>query len=303
MNATASAARYLQINRPPLITRQANAISTNFLELRKRSHLKYGLAEQLVKFLLRTPNALVAQSLDMGVELKKIATSKQRVVVIGNPVSIHNVIDACVTQESLTKPKKSGNPAIVAVGRLSAQKGFDVLISAFARALQEYPYAKLTIWGEGPDREKLQNQAIQLNIADSVTFPGHTENILAEVNTADLFVSSSRYEGFSNAILEAMALGKPVVATDSEGATREMIIDNKTGVLAKPRDELSLADALLRALGGNLFELGKAGQQHVEDQFSTKHILDKYQELFFELIKDKKYIARLDTPSNGVDRS
>jgi glycosyltransferase involved in cell wall biosynthesis len=287
MNITASAARCLQRHRPPLITRQANAISANFKELRKRSSLKYGFAEWLVKLLLKAPDALIAQSSDMGKELEIHASPRQRIVVIGNPVDVNSVRANCLAQHERSGPAGYGDPALIAVGRLAPQKGFDLLLQAFAGMRREYPRAGLTILGEGPDRHELKLEAKRLGIEDAFRLPGQSNIVLAEVDAADLFVSSSRYEGFSNAILEAMALGKPVVATNCEGGTKDMVIDGHTGLLAQPQCVEALTEALLRAMHSDLSDLGKAAQQHIAVMFSHQRILTQYEALFQEILMGK----------------
>ncbi|WP_111735704.1 glycosyltransferase [Roseovarius amoyensis] len=284
MNPTAAVARFLQRHRPPLIARQANAIDISFAELRKKSRLKYGLAEWCTKRLLRIPEVLIAQSHDMGVELARQAKARQRIVVIGNPVDLDDVAAASAAQRVQAKPVRAGDPALVAVGRLAPQKGFDLLLPAFTALRRDYPNATLTIFGEGPDRAEMERAALRLGIAQALRLPGQSDTVLAEVGAADLFVSSSRYEGFSNAILEAMALGKPVVATSCEGGTRDMVIDGTTGILANPSDPVALTEALRRALRSDLSALGAAGQAHVASRFSRSRIMGEYAALFEETL-------------------
>ena len=284
MNTTASAARIFQRHRPPLICRQANAIGSNFKELRRRSRLKYGFAEWAMKKLLRIPDALVAQSSDMGVELARDASPAQKIAVIGNPVSTDDVMRACVEQSARVARTRFGNPALVAVGRLTPQKGFDLLLEAFAQVQREYKDAGLTILGDGPDRAQLEADAERLGIAEKLRLPGHSDCVLAEVAAADIFVSSSRYEGFSNAILEAMALGTPVVATACEGGTRDMVVDGQTGILAGAVSADALVEALQHALRMDLGSLGQAGREHVGSTFSRGTILEEYAALFREVL-------------------
>lgn len=284
MNTTVAVARLFQCYRPPLISRQANAIAANFNELRKKSRLKYGFAEWLMKRLLRVPHVLVAQSSDMGDELAQHAAASQKIVVIGNPVCLDDVAQGCASQQANSEPVRFGSPALIAVGRLSPQKGFDLLLQGFSRFREEYPLAGLTVLGEGPDRADLEAEARRLGIVEAVRFPGHSDCVLAEVAAADLFVSSSRYEGFSNAILEAMALGTPVVATNCEGGTTDMIVDNQTGVLADGISGDALASALTRAMRRDLRALGDAGRTHVGKMFSRNSIIGSYTALFHDVL-------------------
>lgn len=286
MNTTASAARALQRHRPPLVTRQANAIRTNFKELRKRSPLRYALAEWLVRRLLKTADALVAQSADMAAELERYASPRQRIAVIGNPVTVDDPKTAHLAEpKGKAASEPFGSPALVAVGRLAPQKGFDILIAAFSTLRRNYPQAGLTILGDGPERKALEAEIKRLGMEHAVRLPGHSENVSAEIEAADIFVSSSRYEGFSNALLEAMALGKPVVATDCEGGTRDMVIDGKTGILARPESIDGLTEAVLRTLSSDLSSLGKSGRDHVAARFSDRRIIAEYEDLFRELMR------------------
>jgi len=284
MNVTAAAARPLQRHKPPVIARQANAIAMAFSELRKKSLMKHRVAELITKWLLRTPAALVAQSSDMAGELKRHATADQKVEVIGNPISLERVDAACRQQDASDRPVKSGRPQLVAVGRLAPQKGFDLLIPAFAEFLKEYPQAALKILGDGPDRAALATQARTLGVEHAVVMPGHCEDVLAQVQAADIFVSSSRYEGFSNAILEAMALRRTVVATNCDGATKDLIINGETGILVDGIDVPSLVEGLRRAMKCKRELIGSTARLYVEEEFRHDRIVEKYADLFRSLI-------------------
>lgn len=282
MNVAGGLARYFQKRRVPLVARQANAIAADFAILKSGSLVKHRIAELVVRHALRRADAVVAQSIDMGAELKKELAPRQRLDVIGNPVSIAEIAEKASSQAGAATVV-GGTPAIVSVGRLMAQKGYDLLLPAFAQVLAMHPDARLTLLGEGPDRAALEAQVLALGIDHAVAMPGQSDAVFAELAAANLFVSSSRYEGFSNAILEAMALGVPVAATDCPGATREMIIDGETGMLAAITPE-SIADAMMRALAADRNILGKAGQAHVAAQFDKAAIIGRYGDLFDELI-------------------
>lgn len=282
MNLTATVARTFQLHRPPLIARQANAMGPDFKSLREGSFLKFTLAELIIRYLLKVPDALVAQSNDMALELLPHITKNQNLVTIGNPVSVCEIDDEV---KRLLAATKWGEPAIVAVGRLAPQKGFDLLIDAFELLLKEFPLAKLTLLGEGPCRAGLEKRISRAGIGTSVRLLGESDCVFAEVAAADLFVSSSRYEGFSNAILEAMALGTPVVATNSVGATKEMIIDGVTGILVEDRDKASLYNGLLRGIRLDRQVTSRRARQHLISNFDKGQILKRYEQLFLDCIK------------------
>jgi glycosyltransferase involved in cell wall biosynthesis len=287
MNVTAAAASYIQHHRPPLIARQANAIATDFVHLRRKSLLKHRVAEKVVKWLLKRPDALVAQSNDMAHELARHARNGQVVATIGNPISLSEIERNRAEQVANFTPQLIGSPSLIAVGRLSAQKGFDLLLPAFARLREEAPEAGLTILGEGPDRALLEAQVAALGLDASVRMPGHSETALAAIAAADLLVSSSRYEGFPNIVLEAMALGTPVVATDCEGGTKELVLDEKTGIIASDISVAAIHAALSRSLTSDLVGLSSRAQLHVVANFDKDLVIEKYAKLFLSFTPER----------------
>jgi glycosyltransferase involved in cell wall biosynthesis len=292
MNVTASLAGFFQRWRPPHVARQANAMAADFAQLKKTSLLKHRVAEQVVRRLIRMPDVLVAQSSDMAAELAPFATPRQRIVAIGNPVSLADIDAARAAQAAVGRRRVRGNPSLVAVGRLAPQKGFDLLLPAFARLLATHPDAVLTIFGEGPELPALEALVRELGIGGSVQLAGQSDRILAEVAAADLFVSSSRYEGFSNAILEAMALGRPVVVTDCVGATKDMVEDEKTGILVPPGSAAALEAGLRRALEIDRRAIGEAARRHVGTAFSRDGIAAAYAALFRSVLVHPERPAR-----------
>ncbi|WP_169542512.1 glycosyltransferase [Sphingomonas baiyangensis] len=287
MNLTAALAQPLQRHRPVLVSRQANAVAADFALLKRRSLVKHRIAERLVRWSLGRPDALVAQSRDMGDELARMTGRGEAVHVIGNPVDRSSVEAQYQAQAVRGAPLAPGAPAIVAAGRLMPQKGFDVLLRAMPAVLARHRDARLAIHGEGPDRTSLEALASELGITDSVVMPGFSDTLLATIAGSDVFVSSSRYEGFSNAILEAMALGVPVAATACTGATREMILDGETGFLAEPENSAALADAMLRAIGADRSTLALRAATHLDTNFARASIIGEYARLFDRLLDSR----------------
>lgn len=283
MNATAGFAKALFDHPPILVARQANAIAVNFKELREKSPLKQSIAQPIITHAMTRADAMIAQSLDMAAELRSEVPAGVQVETIGNPVSIAD-IDAEHARQKAGAVLPEGAPSLVAVGRLMPQKGFDVLIDALPQVLAAHPAAQLTIYGDGPDRTALERRAAERGVYGAICFAGHSAHVLAQVAAAAVYVSSSRYEGFSNAILEAMALGSTVVATDCPGATREMIADGQTGFLVPVGDSDGLAKGILKALAVPAGGVGAAARASVQSSYDRAAICQRYADFFSRLI-------------------
>jgi glycosyltransferase involved in cell wall biosynthesis len=168
--------------------------------------------------------------------------------VIYNPI-----VDAILDEQSRMPPghawySDSSVRVILAAGRLVPQKDFQTLLKAFALLLPAMPKLKLIILGEGRERSRLEALATQLQIRDEVALPGFAGNPHAHMAHAALFVLSSRWEGFANVIVEALACGTPVVATDCPSGPAEILESGVYGELTPVGDVRALAEAMRRAL-------------------------------------------------------
>ena len=179
------------------------------------------------------------------------------------------------------------SPAIVAVGNIRRVKGHDVFVRAAAIVARRFPAARFSIAGEvlEPDfYAELNALARQLGIAERLTFAGGVTDLPVFLRDADLFVLPSRSEGFSNAIIEAMAAALPVVATDV-GGNAEAIVDGITGRIVPPENSDALAAAILDLLENPdaARAMGQAGRRRVEERFTTeammRQLTDAYQSL------------------------
>src|SRR6185369_7788029 len=175
-------------------------------------------------------------------------------------------------------------PLLVACGRLKALKGFDYLLDALVEVRKTIP-ASLWIIGEGEQRAALETKIKRLRLEDSVKLLGFQQNPFKYMAAADLFVLSSLYEGFGNVIVEAMACGVPVVATDCPYGPGEIIEDGKNGILAPPANALALAAAILRVLKDESMreKLSFEGRDRAND-FDAQTIADAYGELFLKVV-------------------
>jgi len=176
---------------------------------------------------------------------------------------------------------------LVFVGRLHEQKGLDVLLRAFRQLMGHFPdrHLRLQLLGDGPLRGELVALAAELQIADQVDFMGMTDRVFEYLQGGDIFVLPSRAEGHSNALLEAMACGLPVVVSDI-AANLEVVEGGLNGLVFAVDSPNSLADVLTQLLEGHELRnrLGLAARQTVEAQYSLDHIADGYVALYREIL-------------------
>jgi glycosyltransferase involved in cell wall biosynthesis len=172
---------------------------------------------------------------------------RSRFRVIANPTvtpDLHRLAAEPLEDDWFTSPE---TPRIIAVGRLTRQKGFSILLEAFAR-LHGRQQCRLVILGEGPDRQKLEMEVERLGLAGAVRLPGFVAKPYPWLVRADLFVLSSLFEGSPNALKEALALGVPVVATDCNSGPRQILQSGRYGPLVPVNDPEALAQAMARVL-------------------------------------------------------
>jgi GalNAc-alpha-(1->4)-GalNAc-alpha-(1->3)-diNAcBac-PP-undecaprenol alpha-1,4-N-acetyl-D-galactosaminyltransferase len=139
----------------------------------------------------------------------------------------------------------SRSPLILAIGRLSSEKGMDVLLRAFAMIRGRFPDWRVAIAGDGPERSALMALREQLDLVDRVDFIGQIREVEPWIASASLFVHASRREGFPNALLEAMAMGTPVICTDCPSGPSEIVQDGVNGRLIPVDDIHALASAII----------------------------------------------------------
>jgi glycosyltransferase involved in cell wall biosynthesis len=176
-------------------------------------------------------------------------------------------------------------PVVTAVGRLEARKGHDLLLEAVhvMRGLAPDHRPQLVLVGDGPLRSRLERRTGELGLARDVTFAGSLPDVRPALAATDVFVLPSRAEGMSNALLEAMAAARPIVAT-AVGGTAEVLDADRTGVLVRPDDAGALAAAVLGVLAEPVraARLGAAARQAVEDRFGARRMISRLEELYTE---------------------
>lgn len=232
--------------------------------------------------------------------------TKEEMVVAGVPSDlisvIHNGIDTATwsqRQVNLSMRHALGLsnafPIIGYVGRISPEKDLENWLRAAAMVTREYPTAQFVIVGEGRDDDllnQLKKLAEALGIGDQVHFLGYREDLPSIYATFDLFFLSSRREGICNSLLEAMAMGIPIVATDV-GGTKELIADGQTGYLLSEGDVEGMVRVLLALVRDESLRknVGSAARKHIEDKFSFVSRLRRIETLY-ERIIDQPMDAR-----------
>ncbi len=211
-----------------------------------------------------------------------------KVVVIPNGLDLDRF--AATPDENLRRSLGVADrcPIVGVVANFIHYKGHRDFLLAWAEVVMEFPRAAALLVGEGPLRAECEAQAVALRLGDSVRFLGSRDDVPTLLALMDLVVHPSLEEGFSNAILEAMAAGKPVVAANV-GGNREAVVDGETGLLVPPRDSAALAGAILRLLRHpeEAARWGEAGRRRVADHFRISSTVQRYEAVYERLVAEK----------------
>lgn len=206
-----------------------------------------------------------------------------KIDVIYNPVEVEN-INSISKENVMDISKHEDEKLIIAVGRLVEQKDFVTLIKAF-HIVSNKIKSRLLILGKGPLEEKLHELVKSLNLEDKVIFKGFEKNPYKYMRKSDVFVLSSRWEGFGHVIVEAMASETAVIATNCKSGPSEIIEHEKNGVLVPVGSYEEIAKQLLKILENKELQLqyAKAGYERAK-KFNAKSIVRQYEEVFDELL-------------------
>lgn len=181
-------------------------------------------------------------------------------------------------------PMMLKRPAVIGLGRLSPEKGFDLLLRAFARIARRFPDWHLYIFGEGSERVRLEALLRDHGLTDRIHLPGAIAEPTAALRAGDLFVLPSYIEGFSLALCEAMACGLPAVATDCSSGPRSVMRDQYDGLLVPPGDEPALAAAMTHLMGdGALRATFAARAPEVLKRYTLESVLARWDAVFDRL--------------------
>lgn len=212
---------------------------------------------------------LVVQTQDIKAFYPKFIQKKTSIIY--NPVSetVFQLQD---------EPKKN---VIINVGKLHKQKNQELLIKAFASIADDFPDWTLVIYGEGPERDSLESlvSSFKSQVSSHIKLPGRCETVVEEMNRAKVFAFSSDFEGMSNAILEAVCVGLPVVTTNVSGA-EELVKDGEGGYVTPLRDKKALAAALKLLLANEALRQKMANHNKATaENFKLDKIVDQWEDL------------------------
>lgn len=214
----------------------------------------------------------------------------RKIGIIANPALSEQQIEDIRSKSSRSR-RDVRERRFVAVGRLVRQKNFEMMLRAFARGSGSGD--RLTILGEGPCREHLQNLAEELGLAERISMPGHVPDPAALLPGFDILLLSSAYEGVPAAILEALAAGLPIIATDCSISMQALLMEGKLGQIIAPGDEDGFANAIAAARPG-------AQDLQASLEQAKRFTIERASLVYRDCFGQKILQARLRSPSPGA---
>jgi glycosyltransferase involved in cell wall biosynthesis len=229
---------------PPIVAKISNDLARK--DLGRTAQFFYGL---WLRIQGRMIDHFIGMESPMADEIAAaMGVNRARISIVANPALSQRQIETIRAVPARRERHDPRERRFVAVGRLVKQKNFDMMLRAFASA--SHPGDRLTILGEGPERARLEALAEELGIGARVSMPGHVPDPAAMLPAFDILLLSSFYEGVPAAILEALAAGLPIIATDCCTSMRALLRDGRLGQIVEPGDEESFANAIARAMPG-----------------------------------------------------
>lgn len=267
LNLLISIVRPLFSKKIKFIARESNTVSI------KNKYQKYPrLFNWLYKVFYNNFDLIICQSKYMKDDLvDNYHINPIKTVVINNPINVENVLKKSKDEKILFDTSKVN---LIAVGSLSLQKGFDILLPVISKLDDRF---HLSILGEGKEKKELTNLVKELKIEEKVDFLGFQDNPYKYMNQADIYILSSRYEGFPNVVLEANLCGTPVVAFKCPGGTREIIEDGINGFLVECEDSRLLMDRIIEASSHTWSN--KEIIQLMISKYTAEKIIKKYEDV------------------------
>lgn len=244
-----------------------------------------GYTRLLYRLLYHRADRVICQTQSMADDIgRELRIERSRLVVLTNPVDVEEIRHAIGPHPArqTASPSKTG-PHLLALGRLSPEKGFDLLLQAFADVQTEFPRASLLIAGAGPDEVKLKALCRALGLDSTVSFAEHIDRPWRLYAAATLFVLPSRHEGMPNALLEAAAGGLPIVALPASGGIVDLLCDQPGVWLAPEVSTEGLAATLVAAL--RALRPGERFAHPFVEAFGIDRAIGAYEKLIDRMIE------------------
>lgn len=252
-------------------------------------HEYFSLLSRKARFMLRVLSLFCARITSVGEEITaylqdSIEIRPDLLVTIPNGVDSEKYSPLVPSAPEISR-FASGRHVIGTVSRLETEKRHTVLLHAFHKIQTANPETALVLVGDGSLRKELESESVSLMLDDKVRFLGRRHDIPALLSAMDIFVMSSAKEGLPIALLEAMSMARPIIAT-SVGDIPRVIEHNRTGILVEPEDPCSLAEQILRLLNEPEYakSLGKAARRLVVGNYELKQTLSKYRALYQSIL-------------------
>ena len=269
------------------IARFGNTLTPYLHGFKQENFVKYVYQYLINKSVFYFSDCVIVQSeymKDDAITLFKLKKKySNKIIKINNPIDIKEIVkDSIVPLGTYSLNIDNSCVNFVSVGRLTFQKGYKNLIKAFSIVNNRYSNTRLIILGDGDLRKPLESLVGNLNLSNVIFLPGFLENPYRVLSKMDIFVSSSEYEGVSNAMLESLALGLPVVATDCPSGVREVISNNENGWLVKTNGNIvnNLSGTMIYAMKHHMKMDMKTEKDKVYKQYSVSFIMQEYNNIF-----------------------
>jgi glycosyltransferase involved in cell wall biosynthesis len=273
-NVVALLALMISRHKPMVILREANALEAY------RTGFKNRIVLLLARFLYKKADKIIALHEAMKKEIiNAFHITDEKITVINNPVSIEKIRELS-KKENQIKLVTGGNKYILGIGRLDQQKDFKTLILAYDKVYKEFNDIKLVILGEGVLFLEIEKQIEKLGLSNQVILPGFIPNPFPWIKSAEMLVSTSKFEGFPNVLIQALALDVSVIATNCPGASAEILEYGKLGTLIAIGDVNDLAKAIKANLMGRKDPLFSARLESSISKYNVENISAQYNLLF-----------------------
>lgn len=236
------------------------------------------LAKHICRLSYRKYDKIIAQSIDMAQDMtSNWGCKSERIQVINNPISVGKITEIATKGEKPSDMCRKEKPVYLSAGRLSYQKGYDIILQRMAELKPNIPFDYYII-GDGENKEEVETLVCQYGLEENVKLLGFRTNPYDYISNCDALVLSSRYEGFPNIVLEANALGKPVFTNTCPGGINEIIVNGVNGIACNFEDHKSFANGLAEFQQAS-FDSTAITNMTIS-KYSSESIMKKYKDFF-----------------------